>query len=110
MNKEFSLGEIATIISGRSFSQKDPMAKELIGWISGEPASEFTWLAPHPNRVDHCREWLIASVGTVVLSQTQQCVKDIIDGLHSGSDEWLELENEMISVPKPSYFPEPNAD
>jgi hypothetical protein len=36
--QQFTLGEVLTLIHGRGYSKEDPCAKNLIAYLSGEPA------------------------------------------------------------------------
>lgn len=107
--KDFTLGEVLTIITGVCYSKTDPLATNLIHWISGEPASEYTWKMESPNRIDYCRVWLLKSVGNIVIASTDSCIKEIVksDHIEPKNMEWLGLETEKVSVRKPYDFPSP---
>ncbi len=94
MSKQFTLGEIATVITGVCHSKVDPCAKQLIAHISGEPASEFTWMLQSPNRVDYSREWL-----------EQTLDPELVERIVSGAIPSEEYETTLVEVLAHSNFP-----
>lgn len=96
--RQFTLGEVLTLIHGKSYSKKDPCAKELIAYLSGEPASEMAWLGD-AKRPTLCGEFLSENFPSFAAHTHEEIMEMYKQGL---------LDESLVNVPKYENFPQPD--
>jgi hypothetical protein len=94
--RQFTLGEVLSVIRGECWSREDPLGKDLIQYLSGEPAFEGTIL--HGDRPRLCSEFLA--------KQFPKFAQHTHEEIMAMSEQGL-LEESLVNVPPYENFPQP---
>ena len=101
--RQFTLGEVLSVIRGECWSREDPLAKGLIQYLSGEPASESTHL--YGDRPRLCSEFL-AKQFPEFAAYTHEEIMKMSEQLFPGRG-LSDLDVILVNVPPYENFPQP---